>query len=63
MSTPTKADAQTAYAELSAALSGVGIDLRSLHIDEEGSRPTINLGRVNITTARKLTKILKAARC
>lgn len=56
---PTLKEAQESYQRLRKALAAQGITLRSLHIDEEGTRPTIDLGRVNVRTADRLSAVLE----
>ncbi|GAA2668046.1 hypothetical protein [Streptomyces lunalinharesii] len=65
--TPTQA-AQEAVADLRTAAKAAGVPFPSLRLDpkplgEDGALThLIDTGRINIGTARKLTRILRAAR-
>ncbi|MFE5092107.1 hypothetical protein ACFRCI_17380 [Streptomyces sp. NPDC056638] len=56
---PTLKEAQESYKRLRKALSAHGVHFQSLHVDEEGIRLTLSLGRINIPTADKLSAILE----
>ncbi|WP_049571728.1 hypothetical protein [Streptomyces sp. SBT349] len=60
-----RAAAETALRELDDALTAHGITLPSLSVDGHalrvGLRPLLELGRVNLGTAKQLTDILNAA--
>ena len=59
-------DADEARRDLRAALEEKGLTLPGLSVDEASSaglapRPLVELGRVNVATARKLVAVLRAS--
>ncbi|WP_274911823.1 hypothetical protein [Streptomyces sp. WZ-12] len=53
-------DASKACLRLRDVLERFGIKFRTLYVDEEGTRPTVHFGRVNVATTNKLCDVLEA---